>query len=329
MNRLEHRIERDLRQIAGRATPSPDAWHSILTRISDLVLDDMPVAFTEEEEAAMIDLETHVSNEARPKGRMRIVAAVLAAAAVVAIALVASRDGDHRRKPSDQPSPTVTVPPTTLPSIEARMLFSVPGQPFEPGTYYMDGVNGTRTPRISATLDAGWWDVETSANWFMMKGGLPEHGGFGVMTISNPVAVYADACHASDGFYPGPVATVDEFVTALMAQQGGWVDVTEPSDIVVDGYIGKTFQRTAPAVMSDCTSWDGGPQTPGIAAFVSWASPQGSQMGYGPGLIETLWILDLDGTLVVINTELFAGPSATANAGFADAVLDAIRIDPS
>ena len=46
-------------------------------------------------------------------------------------------------------------------------------------------------------------------------------------------------------------------------------------------------------------------------------------------MIETLWVLDLDGTLVVITTELLPQPSATANAGFADAVLDSIRIDPS
>ena len=304
--------------------PLPDTWSRIQrTRQAG-------AAPTTAEVVTMIDVEPQLSNRPRPKGRMRIVvAAVLAAAAVVAITLVASRDGDHGRKPSDQPSPTVTVPPTTLPSIEPRPLFSVPGQPFEPGTYYIDGVNGTPTPRISATLDAGWWDVETSSNWIMIKGGLPEHGGVGVMTISNPTAVYADACHATDGFYPGPVATVDEFVTALMEQQGGWVDVTEPSDIAVDGYIGKAFQRTAPAVMSDCTSWDGGPQTPGTAAFVSWESSQGVHVGYGPGVIETLWVLDLDGTLVVITTELLPQPSATANAGFADAVLDSIRIDPS
>ena len=47
---------------------------------------------------------------------------------------------------------------------------------------------------------------------------------------------------------------------------------------------------------------------------------------YGPGEIETLWVLDIDGTVVVINTRLFPEASAAARAEFA-AVLDSIRID--
>jgi len=42
---------------------------------------------------------------------------------------------------------------------------------------------------------------------------------------SSPVAVYSDPCHPTDGFYPGPVDTVDGFVTALTEQQG-WAEVT-------------------------------------------------------------------------------------------------------
>ena len=56
-------------------------------------------------------------------------------------------------------------------------------------------------------------------------------------------------------------------------------------------------------------------------------SADGINGGYAPGQIETLWVLDIDGTVVVISTELWPGPSATAHADFADAVLDSIRID--
>ena len=35
MSRFEETHQRDLRQIADRATPSSDAWNSILTRIAD------------------------------------------------------------------------------------------------------------------------------------------------------------------------------------------------------------------------------------------------------------------------------------------------------
>jgi hypothetical protein len=198
--------------------------------------------------------------------------------------------------------------------------------PLEPGTYYVDEVNGTPTPRIFATLDSGWRDVEFGDGWLIAKGGFPDEGGIGLMTITNPVAVFSDACHPTDGFYPGSVATVDGFVTALREQQGGWADVTEPSDISVDGYVGKAFQRTAPADMSGCTTRDGGSRFSGDAVLPSWESSDGINMGYAPGQIETLWVLDIDGTVVVISTELWPGPSATAHADFADAVLDSIRI---
>ena len=140
------------------------------------------------------------------------------------------------------------------------------------------------------------------------------------MAISNPVAVYSDACHPTDGFYPGPVETVDGFVTALREQQGGWVDVTAPSDISVDGYVGKAFQRTAPADMSDCTNSLGRqPRSSGHAVFPAGERRWSQRRLYAPGQIETLWVLDLDGTVIVITTELWPGPSATAHADFADA----------
>ena len=92
--------------------------------------------------------------------------------------------------------------------IDPRALPNVPGdEPLEPGTYYVDEVNGTPTPRIFATLDSGWSDLDARAGWAPSpRGGMPDEGGIGHMAISNPVAVFSDACHPTDGFYPGPVA---------------------------------------------------------------------------------------------------------------------------
>jgi hypothetical protein len=103
--------------------------------------------------------------------------------------------------------------------------------------------------------------------------------------------------------------------------------VTTPVDTSIDGYLGKAFQRTAPADMSDCTAWDGSPRSSGMAVFSSWESAEGINGGYDPGTVETLWVLDLDGTVVIISSNLWPRLSATADADFADAVLDSIRID--
>jgi hypothetical protein len=71
-------------------------------------------------------------------------------------------------------------------------------------------------------------------------------------------------------------------------------------------------------------------------AFRSWQREEGDltpETGgnlagsfYEQGEIETLWILDIDGTVVVINTRPFPEASGAAHAEFA-AVLDSIRID--
>ncbi len=134
------------------------------------------------------------------------------------------------------------------------------------------------------------------------------------------------------GIHPGPVDTVDGLVAALTEQQG-WADVTAPSDISVDGYAGKAFQRTAPADISDCANAvDGAHENSGwlmAPHFRSWRQPRRRGDYYEPGQIETLWVLDIDGTVVVINADLWPGPSAAARAEFAADVLDSIRIDRS
>jgi hypothetical protein len=78
--------------------------------------------------------------------------------------------------------------------------------------------------------------------------------------------MYLDACHSADGFHPGPVTTLDGLVTAL-SEQGGWVDVTAPTEITVNGYDGYAFQRTAPAEFVDCDS--------SFAPFRSWQYDDG------------------------------------------------------
>ena len=145
--------------------------------------------------------------------------------------------------------------------------------------------------------------------------------------------MYLDACHWSDGFHPGPVTTLDGLVAAL-SEQRGWADVTAPSDISVDGYPGKTFQRTAPAVLSDCPNMSPGhmrlPEADGDATREAGRTKTlriSAGAYYEPGQFETLLVLDIDGTVVVINANLWAGSSAADRAEFAD-VLDSIRIDP-
>jgi hypothetical protein len=93
--------------------------------------------------------------------------------------------------------------------------------------------------------------------------------------------------------------------------------VTAPSDITINGYAGKTFQRTAPADFTGCN--------PGQAAFRSWSSYQGD-VAYQPNETETLLVLDLNGSIILINTRGTDRQDSSALAGLT-AVRDTIRIE--
>jgi hypothetical protein len=332
-------VEEQIKLIADAAMNALDL-HAAADRRATLVetVLDLPVADTSssvqftEEVVTMIDVKTTDPTESRQKRPMRVVVAsvLAAAAAVVAIALVATRDADDVT-PTDEPS--TSVPPTPL----SRALPKSPGELLEPGTYFVDEVDGTPTARISFTIGREWR-------------GSPDHIwqiAIGYITFSRADRVFSDACHWNDGYYPGSVASLDDLVAAL-SEQGGWTDVTGPSDISIDGYAGKAFQRTAPAELSDCNTmppnWSPHIRPPNwptpLPVLRSWQN--GGDVGggggdlYEPGEVETLWVFDIDGTIVVINTRLWpadtqeyqamAGPGAAARDQFA-AVLDTIHID--
>jgi len=285
-----------------------------VSKIDDLAAaptsDHPPGIYRFTEEATMIDLEAPSPPQQRRKAPKRfVIAALVAAAAVVAIALVTIREDDSP-SPADQPSPTAapTVPP--------RALFGTQAERFAPGTYYVDKFDGTAAPRVFLTLGAGW--ANGIDEWAILKDGT------GGMSFSRPDRVFVDACDASAGFHPGPVTTLDG-LTAALTEQGGWSQITTPTDISVNGYSGKQFQRIAPA---DVTGCNGG----GQYAFRSWENgPEGStQVGwsyYEPGEIETLRVLDVNGTIVIINTRVTPDEQRPAALAELAAMLDSIRIE--
>jgi hypothetical protein len=132
-------------------------------------------------------------------------------------------------------------------------LFGTPGTRFHAGTYFVDKVDGTATPRILITLDDRW--TNDAPDWGILKAGA------GFISFNRPDRVYSDSCHSADGLHPGPLTTLDGMVAALHDERG-WVNITPVSDASVDGYAGETFQRTAPA---DFTG-----SSPGAAAFQGW-----------------------------------------------------------
>ena len=219
----------------------------------------------------------------------------------------------NTRAGSDQPAAAHAEFAAVLDSIRIDPprppLFGEAVERFAPGTYFVDEVDGSPTPRIFITLGDGWG---TEGGW-----GISHDAGY--ITFSQPDLVHLDACHTADGFHPGPLTTLDGLVTAL-SEQKGWVDVTDPTRISVNGYVGRAFQRTAPAEFVDCDS--------SFAPFRGWQYDDGSLSYYSEGEIETLWVLDVDGEIIIINTRTSADQPAAAHAELV-ATRDSIRIEPT
>ena len=251
-----------------------------------------------------------------PARRRTMLQAALAAAAAVAtlvlVGVVVSRDADGTT-PANQPFPTVTVPPTTPPR-------ALPGnsqllEQLAPGTYFLGGAVESMTPRILLTVGSGW-SSDGGMLFRRSEGGDDE----GFIVVDRPVEQYSDACHWTDGYRPGwPTRTLDEVVAAL-TEQKGWAEMTTPTDISIDGYAGRAFQRTAPTDITNCDT---------TTERRTRTSPSGLHPEFNlnePGDIEDFRVLDIDGTVVVVLARQYPETSAAARAEIA-AVLDSIRIE--
>ena len=233
MNRLEHQIERDLRQIADRATPSPDAWNSILTRIADQDPDT--------------ETEIIMLTETAPRSSRRWLPLAWAAAAVVAIvgAIVIAL-ALHDTSPDDDqvpaPAATTTVAPTTL----------APTTTVAPTT---------ATASFSAVADDSRCHVHRAGRLGVRQLGVYKAGpdrdfnhlGVGAVAVSFTEVsnIYTDPCQWVLVDPPvGP--TVDDLISAWANVPG--FNATAAIDVTVDGYNGKQIEFTVPDYKEDeCT----------------------------------------------------------------------------
>jgi hypothetical protein len=307
------------------ATPRA-SWVAELRADLDAAWETGDVGYPDSLRPTTLALVDHEPTPSEPSSSRRWPTLIaVAAAAVVAIVLVVIRNDEAT--PADQPSPTATVPPTLPP----RALSDSSGW-LLPGTYFVDEVEKTPTPRILFTIGTGYRNDggRVTDNLFDFR-------------FSRPGAVFSNACHWEDGYHPGPLTTVDALVAAL-SEQGGWAEVTAPSNVVIDGYAGTAFQRTAPADITNCDTYFFGRQLQPLFASWQleagdWAPASGNLAGfaYGPGHIESLVVLDIDGTIVVISSRPIPyslsepEPSLTLTSGAVSAefaaVLDSIRIE--
>mgnify|MGYP000259333260 CR=1 FL=1 len=105
--------------------------------------------------------------------------------------------------------------------------------------------------------------------------------------------VPSDPCRSEATKPASPATSVDDLVGRLAAQASR--DASAPTDVSVGGYAGKSITLHVPddAVPSECEQGE----------FLSYGTEDVPLERYhqGPGQIDELWVIDVDGAIVVID----------------------------
>jgi len=221
----------------------------------------------------------------------------LAAAAVVVVLFLGSRLFGSPSPSVGGPGvePTATAEPSVQPSVE----------PSPTPVGLPEGSHALWDEGVAMTVDIpgpGWYGVP--AGGILVKNDTADApDGAGMIVFTEDLYVYADPCRWSTTTPDAPATTVDEVVSALSAQASR--DASAPVDVTLDGYEGKSITLHVPddAVFSECDQ----------DTFGSWGVESESTPGrysQDPGQIDELWILDVDGELVVIDTAYYEGTPA-------------------
>ena len=211
--------------------------------------------------------------------------------------------------PSVSPSPSATASPSPSPSPSVSP--TTPGLPSSglvpPGEYL---VESTSAFNVRLTVPAGW----IGAGFYVSREGgeSPDVRGISFWTVDN---VTTDPC---TGTWADPVVgpTVGDLVTALSAQPGRAQG--PPEAVSVDGHPGQRLVLAVPDI--DFATCQGG-------RYVSWTTFGGGlRWQQGPGQIQELLIVDVDGERIVIDVSSFPDTPAD-DLDDLQSMVDSIRIE--
>ena len=229
--------------------------------------------------------------------------AIAAAAAVIVVVLgynLLPRTGGFGGQPSL--SPTLSVQPTASPVRTIVPFSRTPASgTFQPGSIVLDGA----FPLAIAFDVPGGWSREGTSETADLVSVHKVRGNSSPAWASWTILanVYADPCHPLAGPIDPPVgSTVDDLVTALTSMVG--FDATTPTNVTVDGHQGKRFQLSTtidPAAAGcDDKTW-----------LSLWEPASGGATGKVPGAATMqFWVLDVDGTRLVMFTEEYSATPA-------------------
>jgi hypothetical protein len=109
---------------------------------------------------------------------------------------------------------------------------------------------------------------------------------------------------------------VEAVISALASQANR--DAAAPVDVTVGGYRGKSIELSVPTDIefSGCDAGE----------FRSWGPDANARFHQGPGQLDTVTVVDVDGTLVTIDAGTYAGTPADVRAEL-EAIVASIRFE--
>jgi hypothetical protein len=228
--------------------------------------------------------------------RYALVAAAVMTAAILGTAFIA-RAGNIGAHPT--PSPTPTSPALIQPH-DGSGGFG----PLAAGTYYADIPFPVR---VAFEVPQGWqgWAYTSAGSQI----NLNPSAGSGEVSVEIVDNIAADPCTRQ--LLDPPVGpSVDDLVTALSNMEG--FDASPATDVTISGFAGKQFTLTAPDRDPLCQS------------MLTWKTTT-RQNGVGPGEVNEVQIVDVDGVRLLICTA-YTPPISAGNLSELQAVADSVRI---
>lgn len=232
-----------------------------------------------------------------------VAAAAVIVALLVGVQLLSSPNASigSGEEPTATPTPTIepTPEPTPSPSAEAGL----PKGPVLLASGKADS-GETLHPPLTVTIPAPGWLGDQGGG--TVPGGIllkdwGESDGAGMIVFARTeYYVYADPCNWQTTIPDEPVTTVDGFVEALAAQPSR--NASEPVDITVGGYSGKSITLETPADLDlgQCDEQTFASYSCGEDAAEAAEAPCGFHQGPGETSVE--YILDVDDMIVAWHT---------------------------
>lgn len=222
----------------------------------------------------------------------------LGAAAVVAALFLGSRllgspssSVGGPAEPSPTPEPSVAVPSATPDAF----------LPVGPFTIVDEGAPNSPL-RITVTIpSSGWTSLPDFGGLIKGEDGDPPRSSMLLWSwpIGTAFDVYGDPCKWKSTKPDTPASTVDEIAAALAAQASR--NASDPVDVTVGGYTGKAITLRVPndaptraEAFKDCDQST-------FASYGEAGLSEPSRYHQGPGQVDELWILDVDGAIAILD----------------------------